>query len=302
MRRVLLLGGTGFIGSRVLDALRRRDGVRVMMLGHRRIPYRQLEGVDLVTGTLPAFDLEWLERFRPDTIIHSARLGGRGRLGRRLAARRGERANQRLVEWLTRKAPETHVVYVSGTLVYGDRGEEPTDEDAPIAPMAYAREYIRAERPWMEARRSGRLPVTIVRPPWVVGPDSWLRYCYLEPARRDGAVPLYGSGRNWMTFVDVEDCGGVIAYLAGLRRPGSVFNVFTPEQRARQEEFVTELASRMGVGVRPVPKGRLGLRDPAPMEALTTSFVAATKHDDLERFSFTATSWKAMLDRYAGAH
>ncbi|HET9947687.1 MAG TPA: NAD-dependent epimerase/dehydratase family protein, partial [Longimicrobiales bacterium] len=151
MRRVFLLGGTGFIGSRVLAALRRDPEVRVRVLGHRNVPYRELEDVDLVTGSLTSFDLGWIERFEPDTIILLARLSGRRRLRRIVAAARGERANRRLVGWLARRAPDVRVVYVSGTLVYGNHGDAEVDERTPLSPIAYAREYVKAERPWMEA-------------------------------------------------------------------------------------------------------------------------------------------------------
>lgn len=136
-----------------------------MVLGHRNVDYRALEEVNLVVSGLADLDLEWLATFQPDTIIHLARLRGEHRIGRAFAARRGRRANARLIAWLCAHAPRTHVVYVSGTLVYGDRGERETDELAEIRPASYAREYIVAEAPWMDAQREGRLPVTIVRPP-----------------------------------------------------------------------------------------------------------------------------------------
>ena len=77
MRRVLLLGGTGFIGSHVLAALRRNKDVRLMMLGHHNVDYRALEDVDLVVDSLSHFDLSWIETFRPDTIIPSRAAPGR---------------------------------------------------------------------------------------------------------------------------------------------------------------------------------------------------------------------------------
>ena len=126
-KRIFLLGGTGFIGSvltRQLSANRHENDL--MMLIHRSACFRELEQVNTNTGSLGSFDLSLLDRFRPDTIVHLARMGGRGRLGRFLAALSGARANRRLVNHLKGQASRPHLIYVSGTLVYGDCGADPS--------------------------------------------------------------------------------------------------------------------------------------------------------------------------------
>ena len=299
MKRVLLLGGTGFIGSHVLAALRRRKDVRLMVLGHRNVDYRALEDVNLVVDSLQHFDPSWIEQFRPDTIIHLARLRGGGPLRRSLAARRGARANRRLIKWLRKRAPDVHVVYVSGTLVYGDQGEREVDERTALNPVSFAREYVHAETPWTEAQQEEQLPVTIVRPPWVVGPGSWFHHHYVFPALKQGAVPLYGAGGNWMTFLDVRDCAGAIVHLAGRSGPGRVFNLFTPGQVAQQSEFVQVLSDVLGVGVRRVDSdGFKGYRDPAVWEALTFSLRASTINEEVHSgYQFEVPQWPDMITR-----
>jgi nucleoside-diphosphate-sugar epimerase len=301
VKRVLLLGGTGFIGSYVLNRLRARGDVRTLVLAHRNVDYRSLEDVDLVVDSLTRWDLSWIEIFQPDTIIHVARLGGAGRLGRAWASRRGWRANQRLVDWLVSHAPDTRVVYVSGTLVYGDRGDADVDEASALDPIAFAREYIRAERPWMDAQQSGTLPVTIVRPPWVVGPGSWLEAHYVRPARENGGVPLYGGGDNWMTLLDVEDCAGAIVHLAEQDQLPETVNLLAPDQWTRQRDFAQALARLLGSSVRPVSvPGRRLLRDRAIGEALTFSLRATTRHPSvLDGYVWKAPSWPEMLARHS---
>ena len=297
MKRVLLLGGTGFIGSHVLAALRHREDVRLMVLGHRNVDYRTLEDVNLVVDSLPRFDPSWIETFRPDTIIHLARLRGGGPVRRSFVARRGRRANRRLITWLRERAPDVHVVYVSGTLVYGDHGGREVDERTALNPISFAREYVRAETPWMEAQQLEQLPITIVRPPWVIGPGSWFHRHYVFPALKQGAVPLYGSGGNWMTFLDVRDCAGAIVHLAERSEPGRVFNLFAPGQVALQSEFTQVLSGVLGVGVRPVESD--GLRryhDRAVWEALTFSLRASTINEDLRSgYRFEVTQWPDMI-------
>jgi len=267
------------------------------------VDYGSLEDVNLVVDSLTRWDLSWITTFQPDTIIHVARLAGAGRLGRAWASRRGRRANQRLVDWLVSRAPNTRVVYVSGTLVYGDRGDEEVDEASALDPIAFAREYIRAESPWMEAQLSGALPVTIVRPPWVVGPGSWFQAHYVRPARRDGGVPLYGSGDNWMTLLDVEDCAGAIVHLAERDRLPKAVNLLAPDQWTRQRDFADVLARLLGTGVRPVSVGDSRLpRDRAIGEALTFSLRATTSHPGiLAGYVWAAPRWPDMIARHASA-
>jgi nucleoside-diphosphate-sugar epimerase len=300
MKRVLLLGGTGYIGSRILDVLRGVGDVRIMVLAHRNVPYRSLEDVDLVVDSLTTFDLSWIERFEPDTIIHAARLGASGRWRRRLASWRGRRANQRLADWLEQRARDTRVLYVSGTLVYGDRGEVDTDEQAPLSPTGFARDYIRAEEPWLHAQRTGALRITIVRPPWVVGPGSWLHGHYVRPARHEGRVPVYGTGGNWMTLLDVDDCAEAIVRLAARPQLPETVNLFTPGQTVRQKDFAMGLAELLGVHVRPVLHDDPRFpRDRALGESLTFSMRSATLNPDLLRgHAWKAPTWMDMLSRH----
>ena len=300
MKRVLVLGGTGFIGSHVLRRLRARSDVRAMVLAHRNVDYRSLEDVNLVVDSLTRWDLSWIETFEPDTLIHVARLGGSGPLRRAIASRRGRRANQRLVDWLAAHAPDTRVIYVSGTLVYGNRGDVDVDESATLDPTAFAREYVRAEHPWMDAQRDGTLPITIVRPPWVVGPGSWFHAYYVRQALRDGGVPLYGSGDNWMTLLDVEDCAGAIVHLAEHARPPTTVNLLAPGQWTRQRQFTEALAGLLSVGVRRVDvHDRRRFRDRAVREALTSSLRATTRHPQaLHGYAWKAPHWPEMLGRH----
>jgi nucleoside-diphosphate-sugar epimerase len=301
VKRVLLLGGTGFIGSHVLSRLRARADVRTMVLAHRNVDHRSLEDVNVVVDSLTHWDLSWIDVFEPDTIIHVARLGGSGRLGRSIASRRGRRANQRLVDWLAEHAPNTKVVFVSGTLVYGDCGDADVDEASALNPTAFAREYIGAEVPWMDAQRAGSLPVTIVRPPWVVGPGSWFHAHYVRPARRHGEVPLYGSGDNWMTFLDVEDCAGAIVHLAERAQDPMTVNLLAPGQWTRQRDFAETLARLLSARVLQVDvHDRRRVRDRAIGEALTFSLRATTNRPTaLDGYVWKAPHWPDMLARHS---
>lgn len=281
-KKIFILGGTGFIGAALTRQLaENRRTNDLMMLIHRRAPLRELEQINTNTGSLGSFDLSLLDRFSPDTIIHMARMSGRGRTGRFFAAWNGARANRRIIDHLQLKESKSHVIYVSGTLVYGDCGDRPVDEDRPINPVAFAREYISAEKPWMDAMEKGVVPVTILRPPWIMGKGSWFAEFYLKSIREHRAVPLFGDGENWMSLIDVEDCAGLVAYAVRKAEPGRYYNLFSPGACVTQREFVERLAKKTGSEVKKFDadevKGRYGL---ALWEAFTFSNFSSTKYPE----------------------
>jgi nucleoside-diphosphate-sugar epimerase len=195
------------------------------------------------------------------------------------------------------------VLYVSGTLAYGDRGEEWTDETSPIRPAAFARQYIAAERPWMTEQQRGELPVTIVRPPWVVGTGSWFRAHYAQALVRNGLVPCYGDGANWMSFIDVEDCAGLILHLTERGLPGNCYNLLAPAQHARQRDFVSVLAAHTGMQVSFLSPREMAARlDLGAAQALTTSLRVSTVHAAvLESYSFRHPGWEVFVKQRLSA-
>lgn len=281
-KRVFLLGGTGFIGSALTKKMgASRHVYDLMMLIHRTTPFRELEQVNTNTGSLGSFDLSMLDRFMPDTIIHLARMSGRGRLGRWVAALRGARANQRILKCVGSMPVKPHVIYVSGTLVYGDCGEDPVDEGRPLNPIAFAREYHQAEIPWEEALRHGDIPVTILRPPWIIGGSSWFAEFYLKNIKYHRMIPLFGDGGNMMTLLDVEDCAGLTAHAVRHAKPGNCYNLFAPGAHLTQLEFARKLAQLTGAEIRqfevPEIKRRYGR---TVLEAFTFSNKCSTKHPE----------------------
>ena len=75
MRRVLVTGGTGFVGSHLVEALCRR-GLEVTLLVLPQLPTQHLErlGVRVVRGSLDDYDVLAEAVIGKDTIFHVAGL------------------------------------------------------------------------------------------------------------------------------------------------------------------------------------------------------------------------------------
>ncbi len=109
------------------------------------------------------------------------------------------------------------LVYCSGTLMYGNHTSavlEGTEE----RPIAYARAYERAERPWKEG--SLKMDIRIAYPAWIFGPESWFEAFYLRPFKATGAVAQIGSGDAMMNLVHVRDVAGQLLHIALHGEPG----------------------------------------------------------------------------------
>lgn len=271
-KHIFVLGSSGFIGRAVISSLQSR-GHRISALIRRSTAP---DGVETLTGDIRDFDWRRLEKDLPDAIIHLARISGRRKLSRWIAGHQGRMASKRLLRWLHTLDRPPHLVFTSGTLVYGDCGKAAIDETAPLKPIAFQRDYIRAEHPVLEVIGKS-LPVSVVRPPWVIGGASWFRQFYFENAGRDGTVMQFGSGENLMSLVHVDDCAGQICEVALRGEPGRIYNI-SACPAITQSLFVQKVAEHMeaGIGVLPVEELRRKYGK-AVLEALTFSLDAVSR-------------------------
>ncbi|HLF34310.1 MAG TPA: NAD(P)-dependent oxidoreductase [Cyclobacteriaceae bacterium] len=289
VKKILILGGTGFIGMSLLRQLRKfHEEFEVLVIAHRNTPYEKLEDFNVFTGDLARLDFDLLDRFQPDMIIHMARLRGKGVTGRYLAARIGSLANKRLIRHLYGLSQKPVVIYISGTLVYGDHGQDIVDETSPLSPVGYSRQYSIAEEPWVMECRKGSLPVIIMRPPWIVGKQSWFKTFFTDLLLEEKKVPVYGDGSNWMPLIDLEDCAGLIIHGIRNGEPGKIYNIFNPSCIVRQLEFSTAISTAVNLPLYYYREKEIVKRyGKAAWESLTFSLKTKTMHIEwLNSFKF----------------
>ncbi len=204
--RLLVTGGTGFIGSHLAEEGRRR-GAQVAVLGltgrpeeRANVELLRSQGVEIFPGSIT--DPELCERaVRGSThVFHLA-----------VAMREGARQDEyfesinldgtrRLLE-ASVKAKVQRFVYCSTIGIYGHRAPGVTREDSRLAPgNVYERTKVAAEK---LVRAAGGPPFVILRPADVYGPrDHRLLKLFRGVAR--GRFPLFGGGdgRRHMVYVD----------------------------------------------------------------------------------------------------
>ena len=220
--RLLVTGGTGFIGSHLAEEGRRR-GAQVVVLGLTDRPEERAnakllaqQGVEILTGSITdpelcaramrgvthAFHLAvaMREGGKSDEFFETVNLDGTRRLLEAAGAGRVER-----------------FVYCGTIGIYGHRAPGITTEGSPLRPgNIYERTKVAAERMVRELAPASKVPFTILRPADVYGPRDQ-RLLKLFKGVAAGRFPLFGSGAGRRHMVYVDDV--VSAFFAACQRP-----------------------------------------------------------------------------------
>lgn len=241
-KRILILGGTGFVGPhQVRHALERGHTVTIFNRG-RSAPGMFGTNVEELSGDR-ASNLEALKGRTWDAVIdESASMGP--------TAAAWVKASATLL-----KDNVGQYLFVSTRSVYADTSQVPMTADAPVLtiensplregqamPYGHGKAYAEKEA---HAAMPGR--VTVVRPGLIIGPgDDTDRFTYW-PVRiaRGGEVLVPGDGSDHVQIIDVRD---LVEFNIKLIEAGTfgVFNAVGPQMGQPFREFVERI--HRGVG------------------------------------------------------
>ncbi len=219
-RPIAVTGGTGFVGSHLVDTLC-AAGITPRVLVRDSGSPRWIGGnpVEWVPGSLE--DTAALERLvaGAGTVFH---LAGVLRASSEAEFDRGNRGGTGfLVDALRGAAPEARMIQVSSLAAVGPSAEPagvgPEAEPSPIS--WYGRSKLAAES---EVRRLGDGSWVIVRPPAIYGPRDTDIFEFFRMAGR-GLVAL-PAGERWVTVAWAGDVVRAVIAAAG-GRPGRVFHL-----------------------------------------------------------------------------
>jgi uncharacterized protein (TIGR01777 family) len=236
---ITLTGATGFIGRRLVADLLAR-GHSLTVISRRRQDGGNPAYVlsDLTVAPPPPSALE-----RADAVINLAGEPVAQRwtedAKRRIRASRVD-ATRRLVQAMAALARKPAVlVSASAVGYYGDRGDEVLTEDA--RPGAGFLERVTVD--WEhEAERAVSLGVRVVRLRIGValGRDGGA-LAKMLPAFQAGVGGRIGSGRQWMSWIHIDDLVGLILFALDRPELAGAVNAVAPNP-IRNVEFVAELA------------------------------------------------------------
>lgn len=178
----------------------------------------------------------------------------------------------------------TRLVFASGSLVYGDCGTTPVYESNPLRPIAFQRSYVRAEKPFLKRAHQPDAALCIARLPWIYGAGSWFAQFYIRTARRDGYVTQYGSGKQLMSLIHVEDAAGMMLSLATNTTASGVYNL-VGGPAVSHGDFCRLVARELGLPVKEMPETQVWSKfGKTVAEALTFSSDVRTEREELQSY------------------
>ena len=243
--RILILGGTGFIGPyQVAHAIARGHAVTVFNRGRSEVGLPA--GVEQLLGDRDRGELEALAGREWDVCIDNP---------------------ARVPHWV-RDAGEVlrgkvrHYILVSTISVYADNATPGADEEAPLAayagpdPLRVSSANVRADMSLygplkaaceQEARKQFPGIATIVRPGLIVGPDDPTDRFTYWPVRlaRGGDVVAPGDGSDPVQLIDARDLAEWMIHLAESHRFGT-FNATGPALRMDMAAMLREVRTATG--------------------------------------------------------
>ncbi|MBB3835253.1 hypothetical protein FHR55_003497 [Xanthomonas arboricola] len=285
--RVLITGGTGFIGQALCPALVQASHQVCVLTRNTRRASRSLPGITAV---------ETLDGVQADAVIN---LAGEPLAAGRWSDARKQRFREsrlgttdRLHDWIAQQpAQQRPAVVVSGSAVgyYGERG------DAALTEADGAGDDFSAVlcRDWeAAAARIGALGprVSWVRTGIVLDRDGGALARMLPAFRLGGGGP-FGDGRHWMSWIHRADMVALLVWLLQHGQPGA-YNATAPNP-VTNAEFARTLAKvlhRPALLALPAGLLRLGFGEMAdlllisqrvlPQRALDAGF--GFRHEQLE--------------------
>lgn len=201
--KIFVTGGTGFIGSHLVDALV-AHGDEVVCLTRNPTNAKRTFGdrpVEIVQGNLQDAEALAAGCAGADVVFHLAGLVAAHNRAEFFAV--NGNATRTLVSVASRAAPKLrHFIYVSSVAAAGPSAKgHRLSEDVRCQPVT---DYGWSKLAGEEAVRASQLPWTIVRPPAVYGPRDTETLKLFKLARR-GLVPLFGDGSQELSLVYAAD-------------------------------------------------------------------------------------------------
>lgn len=267
-RRIVVIGGAGFIGHHLALALVERgadvhvlDGLQVNNMlsiassglppAMRELYMRMLnERIDLLReANVPLYvqdarDYHALSRLlseiEPDVIVHAAAVAHAGQSNKDPYSTfdHSLRTLENALDWSRDTLP--HFIFLSSSMVYGNFSSGEVDEDHPLSPIGiYGALKVAGEKIVIGYQQVFGMPYTIVRPSALYGPRCVSRRVgqrFIESALEGQSLRIEGDGTDRLDFTYIDDLvDGLMLVIEHPESRNEVFNLTYGSSRSIAE-------------------------------------------------------------------
>ncbi len=220
--RAFVTGGSGFIGSHLIDALI-RDGWQVRALSHRR-SLLQADRIEVLSGDIcdRAVLVEGLKR--TDVVFHLASALGSTAISKGEFSRINAQGTAAVLEAASAR-PVLRIIHVSSAGVLGAvRPGDIADESYPPRPASiYDWTKLEAEKMALRAATEG-MDIIVVRPGWAYGPRDRRTFKLIKTIDKKKIILMpRGKARQTPVYVDDLVRGFLLAAQSG--KKGEIYHL-----------------------------------------------------------------------------
>ncbi|RYE81785.1 MAG: NAD-dependent epimerase/dehydratase family protein [Oxalobacteraceae bacterium] len=280
LMQVLVVGGSGFIGSRIVERLSRTGWARPVVGGRRAaaslngVEFRSVDSTN--SGALDA------ALSGVDAVVNCVA---------------GDQSNiadgARLLAQACLRASIPRVTHLSSMAVYAHGGGVDLRENSPLVPpgIGYAGAKRQAEAHMATLARGGSV-VFMLRPGCVFGPGSSMWVCFIAELLRQGRIGhLGGAGDGWSNLVHVDTVADAV--VASLHQEGRLgeavaVNLAAPDS-PHWNQYFQDLAAAIGVAPKQISPRLLQL------DAWLSSAIGKVARPIAARFGSGANAWPQAL-------
>jgi len=248
--KVLVTGGSGFLGINLIRHLLGKGITRIISLDLVEFDYPERDRIEAVIGDIR--DKATTARCMQGVtwVVHTAAALPLYSATEIMTTEVDGTRN--LLEAAAASGSVERFTHISSTAVYGIPDHHPLLEDDKLDGVGpYGIAKIEAEKVAMEHRAKG-MCVPIIRPKSFVGPERLGVFALFYDWARDGRnFPMIGNGRNRYQLLDVEDLCGAIWLTLTLDKAiaNDTFNIGARDFTTMREDYQAVL-DRAGHGKR----------------------------------------------------
>ena len=248
LRKLLITGGAGFIGSAFVKLLIRDSSLRgqSLIIVDKLTYAGDLKRLKEVDGKFKFYKADIcckqninriFRNEKPDTVVHFAAESHVDRSINNASPfiDTNIKGTQVLID-ASRKYGARKFIFISTDEVYGEISKGKFNEDSPIKPNSpYAASKAAADILTQAYIRTYNFPGIIVRPsnnygPWQY-PEKLIPLSILK-ILKGGKIPVYGKGKNVREWLYVDDCAKGIMSVMKKGKIGMIYNLGSAQERA----------------------------------------------------------------------